>query len=516
MPTHILILPTTYEQSRQALNPESANYSARLAQFVQPVEDTETQVVEIISRMTQHTGRAVILLGDTGSGKSTFIQSLTWRKHLGFARLISIDCTDFRAKSRLTDLTERLQEVCEQARSSTGVTAVTIDYLESLGGLAREEKRAFFQTLNGLLRKSPVFVVWPVTAASDADSMIQEAKEVSGTVFDGQIPILKFKGPRTDDFPMIVRNTISVFNDGKMLQDFLLTDAELNKIRDDLSADTEVSACIRTYIERVQAHWTKRSGHLKTITDKLPRPNEVWCVFCHQTAEDVVSTFATKGDHPPSAWIAYHAKLWEYIPGTQREARWKNPTRLQYAIGGALTTRILHLSPHALISACVAYGTEPKLDVIKKAAPENWAEKAKAKAHMESTALYRQLVGGSPSKGKTKGGPAADARQQAVAPFEALNKLVAGSGNDRHINHCVAACLRDKLPLGFAVVSEQAHPWIPGITPDIRIDTPDGRQICIEFCYTNNQKPGAVPDYVLEKLATYMDQLEQFVGAGIA
>lgn len=59
--------------------------------------------------------------------------------------------------------------------------------------------------------------------------------------------------------------------------------------------------------------------------------------------------------------------------------------------------------------------------------------------------------------------------------------------------------------------SEQQHPWIPGITPDIRVDLPSGEQVCLEFCYTNNRKPAAVADYVLDKLATYMDQLDLFV-----
>jgi hypothetical protein len=136
--------------------------------------------------------------------------------------------------------------------------------------------------------------------------------------------------------------------------------------------------------------------------------------------------------------------------------------------------------------------------------------------HDRRNTQYRQLIGEPPSKGKTKGGPAADARIAATPAFEVLNKLVAGTGYDRYVNQCIASCLRELLPITYTVSAENDHPWIPGIVPDIRVDTPDGRQICIEFCYTNKSKPGAVPDYVLDKLATYMEQLELFVGAGIA
>jgi hypothetical protein len=515
MITSILKLPETFEQSRAALDPASTSYATKLAQFVQPVEDTETEVVELLSRVVPGTGRAVLLLGTTGSGKSTFIQSLTWRKHLGLARLESIDCSDLSERNKLYELGARLQVAADKARRDKGITAVSIDYLESLGGIKDEEKRAFFQTLNGLLRKSPMLVVWPVTKHEDASSMIAEAKSVSGTVFDVRVPILKFKGPKIEMFPSIVRNTISVFNESRMLQDFLLTDAELDKVRDDLVADTETDPTIRNYIQNVQIHWSQKTGRLKTVNAKLPKPNEVWCVFCHPTAEDVVSIFATKGSQAQSAWIAYHSKLWEYVPGTQRAARWKNPTRLQYAIGGALVTRILHLSPQSLVSICMAYSSDAKLDPVRAAGPVEWKDKSKAKDYLSTSALFKQLTGQAPSKGKTKGGPAAAARQSATVPFEVLNKIVAGSGNDRYVNHAIAECLKEKLSSDFGVFSEQVHPWIPSITPDIRIDTPDGRQICLEFCYTNNQKPGGVADYVLDKLAVYMDQLEQYVGGEV-
>jgi hypothetical protein len=458
----------------------------------------------------------VLLQGTTGSGKSTFIQSLIWRKHLGVARLISIDCSELPDTNKLPSLASQLQKVCENARGSQGMTAVSVDYMESLGGIAPEEKRAFFQTLNGLLRKSPVLVVWPVTTGNDANAMLQEARAVSSTLFDNAYPILGFTGPNSDSFPTIARNTISVFNGGRLLQDFLLTDAELENVRDKLLADRESLPSIRNFLERIYGLWSTKTGRLSELTAKLPKPNEVWCVFCYPTAEDIVTTFATKGNHPPSAWIAYHAKLWEYIPDTQREARWKNPTRLQYAISGAFTSRILHLSPQALVSAVMAYGTEPKLDPIKHEGPLGWSNRSSAKKHMKTSAMYRQLTGEPPSKGKTKGGPAAIARLTATPSFERLNKIVAGTGNDRHVNQCVASCLRDVLPNTYSVFAETAHPWIPSIVPDIRVDMPDGRQICIEFCYTNNAKPGAVSDYALDKMVTYMEQLEQFVGAGIA
>lgn len=507
-----LVLPTTFEQSRDALDPNSSDYFAKLTQFVQPVEEAEREIVSVLSRMPAKTGRLLLLLGQTGCGKSTFVQSLTWRKHLGLKELKSIDCSELAADRRLTELLSVIQEECLRARERQGLSAISIDYLESLTGVSLPQRKDFFQTINGLLRKSPVLVVWPVTSNTDANLMLQEGRSVSSTLFDSIVPVLKFEGPKLEQFPSIARNTIAVFNQGSLLQDFFLTEAELETVRDDLIANTSTSPPIRKYAEAVYDHWSRKSGHLRRLTDKLPRPNEVWCVFCYPTAEDVVSSFATKGNHAPSAWIAYHAKLWEYVPDTQRMARWKNPTRLQFAISGAFTARVIHLSPQALIASCISYDSDGKFDSVKAQSPATWSEKSKAQDRLESSALFRQLVGSPPSKGKTKSGPAAEARKAAAAPFATLNKLVAGTGNDRYANTALAACLRNKLPKDYVVESERQHPWIPGLFPDIRVDTPDGRQICIEFCYTNNSKPSAVADYVLDKLATYMDQLELYAG----
>lgn len=510
-----LILPESFEEARTALNASSETYYEKLAQFVQPIEDSERQIIDIVSRLPGGAGRAVILLGSTGTGKSTFIQSLTWRSHLGFARLQSIDCSGLNAQNRLNELAAQLQSISTVARDSRGITAVSIDYLESLGGTTDAEKRSFFQTLNGLLRRTPIFVVWPVTDCQDAEAMLKEAKLVSNTIFDSAIPVLDFHGPNPNNFPSIARNTVSVFNDSKTLQDFLLTEGELDQLREKMIADIESSHSIREYMASVFSLWAKKSGYLDNLSRLLPKPNEIWFVFCYPEAEEVVSTFSTKGNHAPSAWLAYHAKLWEYVVDSQRLGKWKSATRLQYALGGALTTRIMYLPTHALISCVAAYGSDPKLSVIKQHVPEGWLNRSTAKSHLENSPLYRQLVGNTPPKGLTKGGPAATARSQSEAPFQELNKLVAGSGNDRHVNHAIASCLLEKLDSSFEVQAERAHPWIPEITPDIRVDTPDGKQICIEFCYTANTKPGAIPDYVLKKLAVYMEQLEQYVQAPI-
>lgn len=504
-----LILPTTYEQARGLLPKDDEVRRETLAQFVQPVTAAEQAIVDISSGMTGGGGRAVLLHGEPGSGKSTFIESLRWRPHLKLPRIVAVDCSEFDPLNPIPELAKWLQAEGKRAAVDGVRTVVTIDYLESLDNIDEGSQKGFFQFLNGLLRKSPLLVVWPVTSRQDAAKMVAVAGSVSNTVFDPGMPILEFSGPDVSAYTAIAENSVAVFNGGHLLQEFMLTSADLDAVRDKLVADPNRRTTIRNYLLAVNEHWEDVSGHLDELRAKLPKPVEVWCVFCHPDAEAVASQFATKTEHVPTAWTAYHARLWEYVPNTQRVADWKSPARLQYAVAGALRTRILFITPQALIAACRAYGNV-KIQSLALGGPASWSDKSTAQSMLKTTPVHRQLVGQPPNKGKTKGKPAADARAAAESPFSELNKWLAGSGHDRNVHYAIADVLRAVLPNDYTVVAEQAHPWIPNIIPDVRVDTPDGRQISLEFCYTNKRQPGAVPDYVLDKLATYMDQVEAY------
>ena len=81
-----LILPETYE----ALAQELKNDITKMSQFVVPVEDAEKHLA-VIAESISSSGKMVFLVGIPGVGKSTFIQSLTWRKHLPIPEVTEID-----------------------------------------------------------------------------------------------------------------------------------------------------------------------------------------------------------------------------------------------------------------------------------------------------------------------------------------------------------------------------------------------------------------------------------------
>jgi len=289
-----LRLPDTYEDLVHELD----NDFAKMSQFVVPVKEAEEKLA-VIAQSIRNSGKIVLLFGLPGSGKSTFIQSLTWRRHLPISEIVEIDANVYFAAihGSLNLLYQKLQRtISEQieTRRPGFVPTLVINYLENLRDQQEHDIRAFFRNINGLLRRNPILIIWPVTEPEDAQELLQHASAVSGTVFSEE-PILEFHGPPFGEFPRIAKDTIAALNPGLSFDDFLLNDDELAKLLVRLKGEHESKRTIRDYLRSVRAEWKRQSGEVKRIIERIPKPTEVWFIVCYPEAEIVVNQFARNG-----------------------------------------------------------------------------------------------------------------------------------------------------------------------------------------------------------------------------
>lgn len=503
-----LVLPTSFEEIRGIF--ESSKADQKLMEFIEPLVDIEAKIGEIAADISI-SGKVAFLLGNPGTGKSTFLQSLNWRPHIKVRCLVEIDANDFNSTGSMRGLYDEIAKVGKTARleRDAGPTFLILNYLETLAAFPEADVQAFFRDLNGLLRQTPLFVIWPVTSQDDVDQMQLFANKVSSTMFPRGNAIIDFSGPHEDKFVDIAKRTIAVLNDGIELSEFSMTSNDLEEVYFEFSKLPKSQKNIREYLELIKERWKVASGRQAKIRAGIPKSNEVWFIFSYADAESVVGQFIRKSQRIEDAWSAIHDKLYEYIPNSQRSAKW-DAKRLQLALYGAIKTRILFLPTNALISTIAAYGTNEQLrkTLYAKGVPSNWMDKKEAKRSFSNTPLYKQLIGENYPVGKRKGGPAAAALETAEPIFSAVVQWLTSGGSDVSINKAVADVISELT--GLPAKNNAPHPWISSVQPDIFIELPH-KQVCVEFHYTNRNAPGVIANYVLEKLDVYMDQLEALI-----
>ncbi len=176
----------------------------------------------------------------------------------------------------------------------------------------------------------------------------------------------------------------------------------------------------------------------------------------------------------------------------------------------------MYLPTNALISCIAAYAKDAEVPISKENLldennyniPPFWFTKRRAGETLKVTPLYLQLAG-IPMRGKRKSGKVEQGLKNATQAFKQINSDISTNKiSDQHFNKSICFALKDAFQgSDFSFSSEIRHPHLTNIRPDILVDMND-KIICLEFCYTNDNTPGNMADYVLRKLNTYMKQLQ--------
>lgn len=517
-----LFLPYTYEDIVKNLG----NNKPRLPDLIVPVTEFEELIIQVLIDI-KTAGCLLFLYGVSGVGKSSFISSLKFQNHIPIKEIVSIDATELtdNPKVKLKELFNLLKEAAldfnENNSSNDEKLCVVIDFLETLKGEDENQVLAFFRDLNRLLRKYAILIIWPVTVRDDLEKMRNFAKNYSSSMFHRRIPVIEFTGPPIYEYPNIAKKTIMFFNQGKSCYEFQLNDNDFEDLKDKYEQKPKEKHLIRDYLRDVKTCWEDRTDYISKVVQTVPKPTEVWFIFSYPEAEGVVARFAKQTpDIIHEMWNADYKSLFVYInDNNQRKADWP-PQRLTLALSSRiLTTKIMYLPTNALVSCIAAYAENAEipnltreylLDPDQYKVPEHWFGKTAAQKTLKSTPLYLQLSDLPITTGKRKSGAIPKGLKNAKKAFKKISEDISKSRiSDRHFNKAVCLALQDASPieLNFSFQCEQEHPHLKNIRPDILVDTQD-KLICLELCYTTDNTPGNMANYVLRKLNTYMKQLE--------
>ncbi|MEA5514863.1 ATP-binding protein [Nodularia sp. UHCC 0506] len=521
-----LFLPFSYED----IIDEIGEKKSRLPDLIVPVTKFEKEIVKVLSNIINSSGKLLFLYGASGVGKSTFISSLQFQPGIPVKEIVSIKANELLEENKsISKFDELIQQIQNKANTFFAENTkngeklcIVIEHLERLKEKDKDEAISFFTDLNGWLRKYPILIIWPVTVYKDLENMQNWAKNYSSTMFYRKIPFINFTGPPIEEYPNIAKKTIMFFNQGKSCHEFQLNDNDFETLRKEYENKPPEKQLIREYLLDVKEIWNDRTKYIEKIENSIPKPTEVWFIFAYPEAEGVVARFAKQmPENINEMWNAEYNPLQPYInEHTQRSADWP-AKRLTLALNSRmLTTKIMYLPTNALISCIVAYANDAKIkisredfkDENKYKVPDHWFGKQLANDTLKRTPLYLQLSGGKTPTGKRKSGTVEKALNNARKAFEKINEDISASKSgkigDKPFNKAICLALESTLSeLNFQFRCEQYHPHLR-MKPDITVETPN-KIICLEFCYTIDNTPGNLADYVLSKLNKYMKQLEQ-------
>lgn len=520
-----LFIPTSHEEVIESIG----HLNAKLWDFVTPLDIFEEKINIVVSDI-RRSGYLLPLRGLSGVGKSTFLNSLSWRAHVPIREVNFIYANKFGVGLSIEEqlnflirdiynIVNQKQDVInnrEPLKNSRIIPrfCIVIEYLESFGSTANVD--TFFRDLNALLRNTPILIIWQVIEKKDLDIIKSAGLSFSTILFHPTISHIDFTGPSVDNYIHIAKTTIFVFNKGKLCYEFQLNDEDFENILNQHKSHPN-QLTIRNYLLSVQQCYRDKVNYIDSFKTIQPRPTEIWFIVLYPGAEDVVSQFVKRSPNSfDEAWDADYRAIQEYATDNSREARWSSD-RLSLAISGVLKTKILFLPTNAFACAVLSYAKDVGIDIPNNfSCPPHWYQKGNARSRLSATPLCKQINGETPMRGRgKKGGKIDQALETSNEVFDWINKQ-ATHHSDHPFNHALCLSLRDifKDRNDLIFEYETYHPYLPNIRPDILINLHNKKTICIEMHYTQNKAPNKIASYCLDKLDNYMIQIERMYDSG--
>jgi hypothetical protein len=460
-----LILPNRWESLEQ----EAKQRNVPLKPLITPVQDAIAEVERELRRIQETgIGRLYIISGVTGSGKTTFLNSL--RLFIDGVTVYSIKIDTIDSRETIDQALTRLNRVPNKN------SVVVLEGRETPASFKNEEIDILLATLNqdfrdGVGRKT-LFVI-PTTSQSVAQSVSERAYNVGGMTSRNK-PFYVFTGPPRSSFASIANDTLRALNESRTLAEYGVSDTMAKGIAESVeSIGAFMEKCYEEIIDRKQVV-------LNYASETKRKRIHLWMVFCSMEDNsrnnyDIIRSL-TFGE-------LQHVQVKRVLIGDSHEVRdWeKRPAAFALAAQW-LDLRLTYLPLRTANAIVSSYGDKDLVDYLKtlekddKRLLKREALRARAQESLAGTAIGAFMRGeGFIDRNLSKGAPTPEQRQLFREIFKALNN------NDKMLNSLVARTLRD--------INKQPDNSIPTELPlndqrtllsDVAIVTPTDIY-CLEF-----------------------------------
>lgn len=461
-----LYLPDRFEALRHA-------GGDALRAIVHPVDSSLALLDARFAEMrVAHRGALLILRGESGAGKSTFLDTVC---------LFRDGVTTERVPST-TDVASMLAAL----GSSDGPRLIVLEGREALRAEPTEAIEEALHAVNAFARSEAganTLVVWP----TNTDNLTALVQEVSGrlgaeALFGVGEPVERFTGPPLETFSRIAEQTVQALNRGASLATMGISEEQAREMA--LRAPT-----IGRYMALIRQALLANGAHVRDLL-KVERYRLWTLVIAGNEPENDVAA-VTRGSYG-------YADVDRLLSATEanvvKELK-KYPQRLGL-LGTNLDARILHMDMLTALAVARGHGDDTLHDLMRSVGMATTPSAGESAAsRLESSELGRLLAAnalGTRRRGSRPGGGTTTA-------FASLTEIA--RTNDSAINRAIGEGLKQ----AGLVDSYQTEQEVGGdlkFLSDLRL-VRAGEPIRLEVMWRSNAGRADIANYALGKLRNY-------------
>jgi DNA (cytosine-5)-methyltransferase 1 len=444
--------------------------SGSLKLIISPVEETLALIDQRFTDMrAARRGGLMILRGETGAGKSTFLNTVgLFRTGVVTERIAGTDDVD---------------DVLKRISSASEPRIIVLEGREALGEVARASLEASMHAINTFVRTDAgryTLVVWP----TNTDPLTEDLAEIATALgaealFGVGEPFDYFNGPPKSDFVSIAEKTVAALNEGASLVALGISEPRAAELVDQ-------AATIGKYLALIRTELLANGGRVQRLL-----PQERASLYTVVIAPDVEGDVAalTRGGYA----YADIDRLMTSTGANVVEELKKHPEQLGI-LGTVLDARILHLDLVTILAIARHYGDE-QLHGFMQALGMSTTTDTSADERLSSSELGLVLAGrtlGTRRRGSKPG-------DNTEAAF--LNLASVARNNDGACNRAIGKGLVD---IGLVESAETEKDLGTNLTyySDLYV-VKEGARIRIEVMWRSKTSRAEIANYVLGKLGNY-------------